>query len=110
MGHIVGLASSGELLRRSGASSPRKPLLSAVPIPNPEAGAQQKVLPLEGEVGSPHLSWFWAVALQAAANTLPEKCKSETLEAEKRSKKAILLPATIFSTNKSIKSDPPARF
>ena len=52
MGHIVELASSDELY-----GNPEHPytkaLLSAIPIPNPEQERSKKVLPLEGEVGSP---------------------------------------------------------
>ena len=52
MGHIVELASSDELY-----GDPEHPytkaLLSAIPIPNPELERSKKVLPLEGEVGSP---------------------------------------------------------
>ena len=74
MGHIVELASSDELY-----GDPEHPytkaLLSAIPIPNPELERSKKVLPLEGEVGSP-INCGWAVVSQAAANTLPRNVRA----------------------------------
>ena len=76
MGHIVELASSDELY-----GNPEHPytkaLLSAIPIPNPEQERSKKVLPLEGEVGSP-INCGPGCRFASRCKFATEKCKSET--------------------------------
>lgn len=76
MGHIVELASSDELY-----GDPEHPytkaLLSAIPIPNPELERSKKVLPLEGEVGSP-INCGPGCRFASRCKYASEKCKSET--------------------------------
>ena len=76
MGHIVELASSDELY-----GNPEHPytkaLLSAIAIPNPEQERSKKVLPLEGEVGSP-INCGPGCRFASRCKFATEKCKSET--------------------------------
>lgn len=76
MGHIVELASSDELY-----GDPEHPytkaLLSAIPIPNPELERSKKVLPLEGEVGSP-INCGPGCRFASRCKYASKKCKSET--------------------------------
>ena len=70
-------ASSDELYEQSGASLYTRLSLSAIPIPNPEQERSKKVLPLEGEVGSP-INCGPGCRFASRCKFATEKCKSET--------------------------------
>lgn len=76
MGQLVELAPSGELYKNP-IHTYTKALLSAIPIPDPSIEKNKKMIPLEGEVGSP-INCGAGCRFKSRCKYAQEKCGSQT--------------------------------